>query len=84
MAVQQENAFAWNEAQLGKRFDVLLDAPVPGETNAWLGRSYADAPDVDGVVFVTGKKLKAGQIVPVEIVATSEYDLVGVAVDRPR
>ena len=84
MAVQQENAFAWNEAQIGKRFDVLLDSPVPGEKNAWLGRSYADAPDVDGVVFVTGKKLKAGQIVPVEIVATSEYDLVGVAVDRPR
>ena len=84
MAVQQENAFAWNEAQVGKRFDVLLDAPVPGEKNAWLGRSYADAPDVDGVVFVTGKKLKAGQIVPVEIVATNEYDLVGVAVDKPR
>jgi ribosomal protein S12 methylthiotransferase len=84
MAVQQENAFAWNEAQVGKRFDVLLDSPVPGEKNAWLGRSYADAPDVDGVVFVTGKKLKAGQIVPVEIVATSEYDLVGVAVGTPR
>ncbi len=84
MAVQQENAFAWNQAQVGKRFDVLLDAPVPGEKNAWVGRSYADAPDVDGVVFVTGKKLKAGQIVPAEIVATNEYDLVGVAVDRPR
>jgi ribosomal protein S12 methylthiotransferase len=84
MAVQQENAFAWNEAQVGKRFDVLLDAPVPGEKNAWLGRSYADAPDVDGVVFVTGKKLKAGKIVPVEIVATNAYDLVGVAVDKPR
>jgi ribosomal protein S12 methylthiotransferase len=84
MAVQQENAFAWNAAQVGKRFEVLLDAPVPGEKNAWLGRSYADAPDVDGVVFVTGKKLKAGQIVPVEIVATSDYDLVGVAVGASR
>jgi ribosomal protein S12 methylthiotransferase len=84
MAVQQENAFAWNAAQVGKRFDVLLDAPVPGEKNAWLGRSYADAPDVDGVVFVTGKNLAAGQIVPTEIVATSEYDLVGVAVGKGR
>jgi ribosomal protein S12 methylthiotransferase len=84
MAVQQENAFAWNAAQVGKRFDVLLDAPVPGEKNAWLGRSYADAPDVDGVVFVTGKKLAAGQIVLSELVATSEYDLVGVAVGKPR
>jgi ribosomal protein S12 methylthiotransferase len=84
MAVQQDNAFAWNAAQIGKRFDVLLDCPVPGEKNAWMGRSFADAPDVDGVVFVTGKKLKAGQIVPAEIVATSDYDLVGVAVDNPR
>jgi ribosomal protein S12 methylthiotransferase len=84
MTVQQENAFAWNAAQVGKRFDVLLDAPVPGQKNAWLGRSYADAPDVDGVVFVTGKKLKAGQLVPVEIVATSDYDLVGVAAGASR
>ena len=53
-------AFAWNAAQVGKRMDVLLDAAVPGEKNAWVGRGYADAPDVDGVVFVTGKKLKAG------------------------
>jgi ribosomal protein S12 methylthiotransferase len=82
MAVQQENAFAWNDAQVGKRWDVLLDAPVPGEKNAWVGRSYADAPDVDGVVFVTGKKLAAGRIVPVEIVARSDYDLVGVAVGK--
>jgi ribosomal protein S12 methylthiotransferase len=79
MEVQQENVFAWNAAHVGKRFDVLLDAPVAGEKNAWVGRSYADAPDVDGVVFVTGKKLKAGKIVPVEMVATSDYDLVGVA-----
>jgi ribosomal protein S12 methylthiotransferase len=84
MAVQQENAFAWNDAQVGKRFDVLLDTAVPGEKNAWVGRSFADAPDVDGVVFVTGKKLAAGQIVPVEIVARSNYDLVGVAVGKGR
>ena len=54
----------------------------------WTGRSVADAPDVDGLVFVTGdkQKLKAGDIVPVEIVATQDYDLVGVAAghSRPR
>ncbi len=55
---------------------MLLDRPVPDEKNAWIGRAYADAPDVDGVVYVTGEGLKAGQIVPCEIVATSEYDLV--------
>ncbi len=84
MEVQQEVAFAWNQAQIGRRLDVLLDRPVPGEKNAWIGRGYADAPDVDGVVYVSGPKLKAGKIVPCEIVATSEYDLVGVAVGKPR
>ena len=43
--------------------DVILDAPVPGQPQAWIGRSYADAPDVDGVVYVTGEGLAAGQIV---------------------
>ena len=84
MAVQQEIAFAWNEAQIGRRFDVLIDRAVPGEKNAWIGRSYADAPDVDGVVYVSGANLRSGKLVRCEIVATSDYDLVGVAVGKPR
>jgi ribosomal protein S12 methylthiotransferase len=84
MQVQQEIAFAWNREQIGKRWDVLLDRRVPDEPDAWVGRAYADAPDIDGAVFVTGRKLNAGQIVPCEIVATSDYDLVAVAVGEPR
>jgi ribosomal protein S12 methylthiotransferase len=84
MEIQQQVAFEWNAAQVGRRYDVLLDSPLPGEENVWLGRSYADAPDVDGLVYVTGEDLAAGQIVPCEIVATSDYDLVGVAVGPPR
>jgi ribosomal protein S12 methylthiotransferase len=79
MAVQQDVAFRWNAAQIGRQFDVVLDGQVPGERNAWIGRSYADAPDVDGVVYVTGDKLAAGKIVPCEIVASREYDLIGAA-----
>ncbi|HEV3137202.1 MAG TPA: 30S ribosomal protein S12 methylthiotransferase RimO [Pirellulales bacterium] len=84
MAVQQEIAFAWNQTQIGRRFDVLIDRDVPEQKNAWIGRGYADAPDVDGVVYVSGQKLRPGQIVRCEIVATSDYDLVGVAVGKPR
>jgi ribosomal protein S12 methylthiotransferase len=84
MAVQQEIAFAWNERQIGHQLDVLIDRPVPDERHAWIGRSYADAPDVDGVVYVSGKKLRAGQIVPCEIVASQEYDLIGAAVGKGR
>jgi ribosomal protein S12 methylthiotransferase len=84
MAAQQELAFAWNERQIGKTWDVLLDEPVPDAKNAWVGRAFADAPDVDGVMYVTGKKLRKGQIVPCEIVASRDYDLIGAAVGKPR
>ncbi|MGE0607329.1 MAG: 30S ribosomal protein S12 methylthiotransferase RimO [Pirellulales bacterium] len=84
MEVQQELAFDWYARQVGRQVDVLLDSAVPGEKHAFVGRSYADAPDIDGVVYVTGKKLKAGQIVPCEIVAQQEYDLVAAAVGKPR
>lgn len=84
MAVQQEIAFEWNLSQIGRQLDVFIDAPVPGEENAWIGRSYANAPDVDGVIFVTGERLSTGALVQCEIVATSGYDLVAAAVDDPR
>ncbi len=84
MELQQEIAFAWNQAQIGKRWDVLLDRAAPKEKDVWIGRAYADAPDIDSVVYVTGRKLQAGQIVPCEIVASSDYDLVGVAVGKAR
>ncbi len=48
-------------------------------TQCWIGRTYADAPDIDGVVYVTGRKLRPGQIVPCEIVASKGYDLVAAA-----
>ena len=64
--------------------DVLLDGPLPEEKNVWLGRSYADAPEIDTTVFVTGKGLKAGQFVPCEIVASQEYDLAAVPVGKAR
>jgi ribosomal protein S12 methylthiotransferase len=84
MAVQQEIAFEWNRRQIGRQYDVLIDRAVPGEKHAWIGRGYFDAPDVDAAVYVTARKLRPSQIVRCEIVATSDYDLVGVAVDTPR
>ena len=84
MAEQQKIAFAWNDAQIGKQLDVVIDAQVPGETTAWIGRTYADAPDVDSVTYVTGEGLRPGALVPCEIVARRDYDLIAVAVGEPR
>ncbi len=85
MAVQQQNALEWNELQVGKQVPVILDQHVPNEKNVWVGRSHADAPDVDGLVYVTGQKQKlaAGNIVTCELVTAQEYDLVAVAVGKP-
>ena len=89
MVEQQDIAFAWNDAQIGRQLDVLIDAAVAGEENAWIGRSYADAPDVDSVVYVTGMDdsasvLTPGALVRCEIVARQGYDLIAVACENPR
>jgi ribosomal protein S12 methylthiotransferase len=84
MAIQQEIAFAWSEAQVGRRLEILLDSCIPNEKNAYIGRSYADAPEIDGAVYVTGEGLKPGQIVPCEVVAARGYDLIAAAIGDPR
>lgn len=86
MAVQQPIAFARNERKLGQRMPVILDQSMPDEENVWIGRTPGDAPDVDGVTFVTGDKhkLKVGDIVPCEIVGARGYDLIGVAIGKPQ
>lgn len=77
MALQQEIAFEWNLRQVGRRLDVLIDRCISPKDHAYVGRSYADAPEVDGEVYVTGRGLWPGQIASCEIVATRGYDLIG-------
>ncbi|MCA9215826.1 MAG: 30S ribosomal protein S12 methylthiotransferase RimO, partial [Planctomycetales bacterium] len=80
MEVQQEIAFSWNNEQIGQQIRVIIDGPVPDEPTAWIGRSFADAPDVDGLVFVTGEHVRPGDIVECEVVASRGYDLIAVAI----
>ncbi len=83
MAIQQQNAFAWCEKQIGKRLPILIDKAVDESQNVWLGRSYADAPDVDSTVFVTGdasRRIHIGDLVECEIVSYKDYDLIGAAI----
>ncbi|MGI9458202.1 MAG: radical SAM protein, partial [Aeoliella sp.] len=76
MALQQSIAFTFAETRIGSMQDILIDAPVPEEEDVWIGRTVADAPDVDCVAYVTGEGLCPGQIVRCEIVARSDYDLI--------
>jgi ribosomal protein S12 methylthiotransferase len=78
MELQQRIAFEHGDSLVGYELDVLLDEQVDDAT--WVGRTYADAPEIDGQVYVTGHGLEVGQFVPVEVAARQDYDLVGVAV----
>ncbi len=87
MQLQQRMAFDWCARQVGQPMEVILDKVIDASANVWLGRSYADAPDVDAMVYVTGQKrqpLAAGQLVPVEIVGHRDYDLIAAAIGAPR
>ena len=76
--VQQRIAYAWSEAQVGADCDVILDSPVAESENAFVGRSWADAPEIDGAVYVTGTGLQVGQILPCRIIMARQYDLIGI------
>lgn len=86
MEVQKQISLDFNQSQVGKTIDVIIDAPVNEQPGAWVGRASFDAPDVDGCVFVTETDypLATGQIVPVEVVHAQSYDLVGVATGPPQ
>ena len=73
MALQQGISRQINEAQVGRTLDVLLEGQGDGLS---VGRSYRDAPEIDGMVILTGE-LPVGSMLPVRITGAMEYDLLG-------
>lgn len=80
MKAQQAVSRDVNASFLGKTADVLIDEKAEGEKAVFLGRTRGDAPEVDGVVHVTGKDIKVGEFCKVRITDTLEYDLAGEAI----
>jgi ribosomal protein S12 methylthiotransferase len=77
MLAQQDVAFAKAQAMVGKSIEVLIDRPAGrDEADGFVARSQSQAPDIDSVVFVTGKHLHAGQLVQVKVTDYQAYDLV--------
>lgn len=77
MELQQEIIFDKNEALIGTEVWVMVEGRVDGE-NAYVGRTYRDAPDIDGYVFLnTDEELMSGAFVQVRITGALDYDLIG-------
>ena len=73
MELQQNISLQVNQSYVGKTLDVLVEGYDNGLT---IGRSYRDAPEIDGLVFAEGRA-EIGQIVPVKITGAMAYDLTG-------
>jgi len=83
MAVQQQVAFDWATEQVGDEMPLIVDGPDPEFSGHFLGRSYADSPEIDCTVRIKGKGLAAGDFVKGKITAADGYDLVARAVGKP-
>ena len=82
MELQQEIAFDKAADMAGREVLVMIEGKVSDE-NAYVGRTYKDAPNVDGLVFVnTDLELMTGDFVPVKITGSYEYDLIGEIADE--
>ena len=83
MSLQQEIAAAVNARMIGRRLEVMIDEADANEPGQYVGRTSADCPEVDGVVFVRSQRpLAPGEFVPVRITDSLEYDLVGTATEK--
>ena len=77
--IQQEVVFTRNESLIGSDEDVLIEGALTDEPGVFAGRSFRDAPQVDGLVFVQSEEaLQSGDIVSVRITGASGYNLTGV------
>jgi len=80
MELQRTVAASVNAQCLGQTHEVLIDEADASDPRQYLGRTRADCPEVDGVVFVRSERtLAPGALVPVRMTDTYEYDLVGTA-----
>jgi ribosomal protein S12 methylthiotransferase len=83
LARQGSISLAANRAQVGRRLEVLVEAPAGEAGRPARGRSYREAPEVDGCVRVAGTGLRPGAFYPVTITGADAYDLVGIAAGAP-
>ena len=82
MELQQEISYDKGTNRIGQELLVMIEGKVADES-AYIGRTYGDAPKVDGYIFVqTGELLMTGDFAKVRVTGALEYDLIGVLADE--
>lgn len=79
MEVQKEISKAINKSKVGRTYKVLVESE---NSDCFIGRSYEMAPDIDGLIYIKEKNLKANKFYDVKIKEALEYDLIGVVLNE--
>lgn len=83
MSLQQEIVFEKQRGMVGRVLEVLIEGRLVDE-EAYVGRTYMDGPNVDGLIFIhTDQELVSGDFVRVKVTKALEYDLIGEMYDEP-
>ncbi len=80
MELQQEIAFGHAKDMIGKKLKVMIEGKLPEDSleERYIGRTYMDAPNVDGYVFIQAREeLMSGEFAEVMVTDAKEYDLIG-------
>ncbi|MGA1794246.1 MAG: 30S ribosomal protein S12 methylthiotransferase RimO [bacterium] len=83
MRVQAGIAEEKNRALIGRAFTAICDYPHPDRHGVMVGRTKGQAPDIDGVTFIQGEGLSAGEICKITITRADVYDLEGIREASP-
>ena len=75
MRTQSGVSAAWLEQFRGQRLPVLVDAPHPDWPGLYSGRAWFQAPEIDGIVYISGPGTAVGALIEADIVETRAYDL---------
>ncbi|SFP93381.1 ribosomal protein S12 methylthiotransferase [Lachnospiraceae bacterium XBB1006] len=77
MELSEEILYDKNQSMIGKVLPAIIEGKVADE-NSYIGRTYRDAPDIDGYIFIqTDEQLVTGDFVKAKVIGAYEYDLIG-------
>ncbi|MBQ9767427.1 MAG: 30S ribosomal protein S12 methylthiotransferase RimO [Lachnospiraceae bacterium] len=84
MKLQQGIAFENAEKRIGKRYTALIEGKLP-QDHVYLARTYMDAPNIDGYLFVESEEhYESGEFVKVKVTGAKGYDLMGVNTEKKK
>lgn len=79
LSLQKKVSRKWLKEFIGKNLEILVENRNPEWDGLFNGRAWFQAPEIDGIVYISGKNVECGKIINAEIIESSDYDLTALA-----